>query len=459
MSGVLRVVAAVLFAGVLSLGIMAQSPVPAVEVFNQVSVNGMVTVASVFNEGPGWIVIHADNGEGRPGPIVGYRAINDGWSYNVDVMVDAAGVTPTLFAMLHADTNEIGVYEFGQVEGADGPVRVNDAVVTPPFQVELIRAFDQYVEMNTLKIAAVVTQQDGFIVIHQDNGEGRPGPVIGYAPVTAGANLDVEVTLDGEITRRLFPMMHVDTGVAGEYEFGTVEGADTPVFVDGVMAVMGITSNTPTLHVPDQIVTDSVYVASVTLDGPGWVVIHQDNGEGRPGPVIGAGLIEAGTTTGLSVSVDAAGVTPILFPMLHVDTGVAGEYEFGTVEGTDGPVRVDDAVLTFPIQAAPAITYSGTLSTLTLMVDAALIDAQGWLVIHADDAGRPGAVLGYTPLVAGLNRAISVEVSEGAGSYFPMLHYDTGEPGSYEFGTVDGADGPVRVGDAVVTGPMTPVAE
>lgn len=313
--------------------------------------------------------------------------------------------------------------------------------------------------MNTLKIAAVVTQQDGFIVIHQDNGEGRPGPVIGYAPVTAGANLDVEVTLDGEITRRLFPMMHVDTGVAGEYEFGTVEGADTPVFVDGVMAVMGITSNTPTLHVPDQIVTDSVYVASVTLDGPGWVVIHQDNGEGRPGPVIGAGLIEAGTTTGLSVSVDAAGVTPILFPMLHVDTGVAGEYEFGTVEGTDGPVRVDDAVLTFPIQAAPAITYSGTLSTLTLMVDAALIDAQGWLVIHADDAGRPGAVLGYTPLVAGLNRAISVEVSEGAGSYFPMLHYDTGEPGSYEFGTVDGADGPVRVGDAVVTGPMTPVAE
>ena len=409
---------------------------------------------------PGWIVIHVDNGEGRPGPIAGYRAINDGWSYDVAVAIDASMATPTLFAMLHSDTNEIGVYEFGTVEGADGPVRVGDAVVTPPFNVELIRAFNQYIEMDTLYIAAVVTQQDGFIVIHQDNGEGRPGPVIGYAAVSAGSNVDVAVSLTGEATTRLFPMLHVDTGVAGEYEFGVVEGADGPVFVDGVMAVMGITTNTPTLTVPNQIVTDSVFVESVTLDGPGWVVIHQDNGEGRPGPVIGAGLIEAGTTTGLSVSVDAAGVTPVLFPMLHVDTGAAGEYEFGTVEGADGPVRVDDAVLTFPIQAAPAITYSGTLSTLTLTVDSALIDAQGWLVIHADNNGSPGPVLGFAPLVAGLNTNVTVEqMSEGGATVFPMLHYDTGEAGAYEFGTVDGADGPVRVGDAVVTGPMSPVTE
>jgi len=35
-----------------------------------------------------------------------------------------------------------------------------------------------------------------------------------------------------------------------------------------------------------------------------------------------------------------------------------------------------------------------------------------------------------------------------------MLHYDTGEAGVYEFNTVEGADGPVRVGDAVIVGPI-----
>jgi len=36
---------------------------------------------------------------------------------------------------------------------------------------------------------------------------------------------------------------------------------------------------------------------------------------------------------------------------LHVDTGEAGVYEFGEVEGADGPVMVNDGVLVFPINA------------------------------------------------------------------------------------------------------------
>ena len=143
--------------------------------------------------------------------------------------------------------------------------------------------------------------------------------------------------------------------------------------------------------------------------------------------------------------------------MLHVDTGEMGTYEFGTVEGADGPVFVNDAVLTFPINAAPSISYEGTLDGNTLTVDSALIDTQGWLVIHADNEGAPGAVLGQTPLVSDLNEHVAVTLDgDITETVFPMLHVDTGEMGVYEFGMVEGADGPVTVNDAVVTGPLTP---
>lgn len=435
---------------------------PSVTVADQVSTDGMVIISSIVSDGPGWLVIHADNGEGRPGPVIGYRAVNDGETESLAVSIDTSMATPTLFAMLHSDTGEVGVYEFGQVEGADGPVRVDDAVITPAFNAEILRAYDQYVDMGMVNVAAVVVSQDGFVVIHAAGENGGPGPVIGFAPVSAGTSTDVMVQVDeAAVTPTIFPMLHVDTGEAGTYEFGQVEGADGPVVIDGTVAVTGITVNQPSMRVPDQIVTDMVTAESVVSEGAGWLVIHAAGEEGGPGPVIGFAAVEAGTNTDVMVEVDPAGVTPTLFPMLHVDTGEAGAYEFGQVEGADGPVRVNDSVLVFPINAAPAIDLSeGRIDGEgTLMINWALIDAQGWLVIHADNGeGGPGPVIGYAPLAAGLNENIQVSL-DAAGiteTIFPMLHYDTGEAGVYEFGQVEGADGPVRVGDAVVVGPLTP---
>jgi hypothetical protein len=147
-------------------------------------------------------------------------------------------------------------------------------------------------------------------------------------------------------------------------------------------------------------------------------------------------------------------ITPVVYPMLHTDTGEEGVYEFGSVEGADGPVSVDGSVVTFPVNIAPSITISETsgLTGSTVIVDGALIDAAGWLVIHASNEGAPGPVLGQAPLKAGFNSNIAVEIdAEGAGSeVIPMLHYDTGEAGVYEFGSVEGADAPVMFGGAPV---------
>jgi hypothetical protein len=457
--GVIFIVLALLLT--MSAVIAQDEMIPSVTVSDQVSLDSTVTVADVVANGPAFIVIHKAGDDGGIGPVIGYQAVNQGHSVNVRVWIDASQATGTLFAMLHTDDGEVGVYEFGTVEGADAPVMVDGAPVTPGFAVELVRATDQLVADGTVTVANVVTAQDGFIVIHSDGG-GRPGPVLGYAPVTAGSNSDIVVTLEGDVTPVVFPMLHVDSGEVGVYEFGTVEGADGPVRVNDVVATFPITVGTPSMRVHDQIVfggeTVTVTAASVVSEGDGFLVIHSDGG-GSPGPVLGYAPVTAGTN--LNVAVELSGdITPIVFPMLHVDTGEAGVYEFGTVEGADGPVRVNDAVLTFPINIAPFIKYEGTLNGTTLTVSSAGIDAQGFLAIHSDNAGAPGPVIGYAPLNAGINNNIVVELDAApeSGIVFPMLHADTGAVGVYEFGTVEGADGPMRVNDTVVVGPLTPMA-
>ncbi|MAU09557.1 MAG: hypothetical protein CL607_07040 [Anaerolineaceae bacterium] len=427
---------------------------PSVTVADQVVTHDQVIIDEIYSEGPGFIVIHADN-EGSFGAVIGHRAINAGTSVNVAVDIDVTMATPVLYAMLHSDTGEMGVYEFGTVEGADGPVAVDGEVVTPDFNAAIISVYPQLIDMNTVHVHAATVAEDGFVVIHAGDAESF-GAVVGFAPISAGTTTSIDVPVEGLDTDYIWPMLHTDTGEMGTYEFGTVEGADGPIAIDGNVATMARFVGAPSVHVHDQIVTDTVTASSVVSEGPGWLVIHADN-DGAPGPVIGQTLVDAGTTANVVVEVDAMGVTPVLWPMLHVDTGEMGTYEFGTVEGADGPVFVNDAVLTFPINAAPSISYEGTLDGNTLTVDSALIDTQGWLVIHADNEGAPGAVLGQTPLVSDLNEHVAVTLDgDITETVFPMLHVDTGEMGVYEFGMVEGADGPVTVNDAVVTGPLTP---
>lgn len=441
-------------------------PSPTVEVSDQVVLNNHVNVARVYSEGPGFIVIHVQ-AEGQIGGGAGFKAVHAGWNTNVWVDIDPALATPTMYAMLHVDDGEVGTYEFGTVEGADGPVVVDGAPVTPEFKVELIAANPQFLD-GTFTVSNVVTQQDGFIVIHSEQ-DGKPGPVLGVAPITAGNNANVAVTLEGS-TSRVWPMIHVDTGEIGTYEFGTVEGADGPVVINNVVATTPV-STVPTIVMNDQIAVygDGMDVAmapvvtaeAVLSQGPGFLVIHQDN-EGKPGPVAGVAPVADGFNADVAVELDPALVTPVLWPMLHVDDGEVGTYEFGTVEGADAPVTVDGNVVTFAINAAPSFTVGGGgLSDNHLRIDSVLIDEAGWLVIHSSVNGAPNVPLAIFQLNKGWNRNFDADLDfasvEGASTteVFPMLHYDTNELGVYEFGTVEGADAPVSVGGNVVVGPVS----
>jgi hypothetical protein len=369
--------------------------------------------------------------------------------------------------MLHVDDSELGVYEFGTVEGADEPILVNDAPVNPPFNVNIISGWDQFVEDGSVTIASVTSQVDGWLVVHSGDAA-TFGGVLGQTQIPAGTTTDVVVELSGDLTDVVWPMLHVDDGTAGTYEFDGSSGFDNPVVVNGQVASTPIWT-VPHVRVLDQIVmhgdgmdmggTPTVTVQSALCESACFVVIHQE-ADGSFGGVAGVSEpLPAGLSTNFRIELDPAMVTPRLWPMLHVDDGAVGTYEFDGSSGLDNPVAVDGEVVAFPINASPAMVFSdqalGEGGTVT--VRNALIDAPGWLVIHAVD----GAVLGQQLLHPGANWNISIAIDPAlAGEMVqPMLHYDTGEAGVYEFGSVEGADLPTSVAGNIVVAPLNITAE
>ncbi|AFV22228.1 hypothetical protein Mpsy_0015 [Methanolobus psychrophilus R15] len=137
---------------------------PGVVVTDQPIVNDTVTVDEVVSDGPGWIVIHADE-EDAPGLVIGYSPVDDGVNENITVEIENA--TEILHAMLHIDADEIGVYEF---PGPDIPAEVDGEVVNVPFNVTEIPMEEQ--EQVGLDLVA-----EGFTapvgLTSPDDGSGR----------------------------------------------------------------------------------------------------------------------------------------------------------------------------------------------------------------------------------------------------------------------------------------------
>ncbi|HEC23774.1 MAG TPA: hypothetical protein ENI95_12750 [Chloroflexi bacterium] len=91
----------------------------------------------------------------------------------------------------------------------------------------------------------------------------------------------------------------------------------------------------------------------------------------------------------------------------------------------------------------------------TVTIARVVSDTPGWLVIHADNEGAPGPILGFAPVEAGENTDVVVEIdaSRATETLYAMLHVDAGTAGEFEF--PDGEDVPARDAEGnVVTPPF-----
>lgn len=76
-------------------------------------------------------------------------------------------------------------------------------------------------------------------------------------------------------------------------------------------------------------------------------------------------------------------------------------------------------------------------------------ESDAWIVIHADNNGKPGAILGQSKIQAGANTNVEVDIniSKVTPTLYAMLHTDAGIVGTFEF---PGADTPVQEEGTVV---------
>jgi len=171
------------------------SVTPSVTVSDQAISGDSVVIAEVISEGPGWLVIHAQ-ADGKPGPILGYSAVAAGANENVSVQIETAKATETLYAMLHMDAGEAGVFEFP--EGPDGPVTVDGKVVTPPFSVSGLAAAEASISLaQNADLGMIMVDAEGFtLYLFLRDEQGGPSTCYGDCE----ANWPPVLASDGEVT-------------------------------------------------------------------------------------------------------------------------------------------------------------------------------------------------------------------------------------------------------------------
>ncbi len=95
-----------------------EQPVPApvtaqasLTVSSQSLVGDEIVVDNLYLDKPGYLVIHKD-ADGKPGPVIGHSDLLSGEKNNSKVSIDASQAGTKVFAMLHYDDDNDGVYGF-----------------------------------------------------------------------------------------------------------------------------------------------------------------------------------------------------------------------------------------------------------------------------------------------------------------------------------------------------------
>ncbi|MBX3566684.1 MAG: hypothetical protein KF914_01415 [Rhizobiaceae bacterium] len=105
---------------------------------------------------------------------------------------------------------------------------------------------DQDVSAGTVTAEKVTAESNGWLVVHRTGSEMKPGPVVGYAPLKAGDNMDVTAILQEDVKAgdMLMLMVHSEAGGTrtGVYEYTLGAKEDGPVRVDDKLVMTVITA-------------------------------------------------------------------------------------------------------------------------------------------------------------------------------------------------------------------------
>jgi hypothetical protein len=200
----------------------------------------------------------------------------------------------------------------------------------------------------------------------------------------------------------------------------------------------------PSVFASRQVLDDDgqVIVDQIVALQDGWVVIYVDD-DGRKGAILGFSPIAKGTYESVVVSVDPLQAGDALHIGFHTDEGEIGTFEY---PGSDQPLEhegllVEDQIRIDNRATIPEISVSDQeiLEDGIVTVDYVAATRPGWLGLHIDEGGRPGAMAAYAPVEAGINENLALVVNwrEATGQLHAVLYEDSGKSGSFEEESID----------------------
>lgn len=196
----------------------------------------------------------------------------------------------------------------------------------------------------------------------------------------------------------------------------------------------------PNLVVSDQPLDEEgiILVESVTVLEPSWVVVHAER-DGQVGEVLGETAVATGTNSDIEVAIDPLQATDRLTAMIHVDAGREGTFDF---PGEDNPLLEEGLTIaqSFAIDRQmqlPEIQGSDqeVLEDGLVRIDSVRSPGPGWVVIHAQEEGAIGSILGVSFVEAGLTEDVVIRIPwrEGTPTLYAMVHEDVGREQRFDF--------------------------
>ena len=109
-----------------------------------------------------------------------------------------------------------------------------------------VEAMDQDVSGGTVTADKVIAPANGWLVVHRTDGEMKPGPVVGYASLKEGENMDVSAILQEDVAagEMLMLMVHGEDGgmSTGVFEYTLGAKEDGPIKPDGNLVMTVVTA-------------------------------------------------------------------------------------------------------------------------------------------------------------------------------------------------------------------------
>ncbi len=195
----------------------------------------------------------------------------------------------------------------------------------------------------------------------------------------------------------------------------------------------------PLVTVEDQVLAEDgrLTIQNAQLPQDGWLAIHTQQ-NGILGDIISFAPLAAGSNDNIELQIDPLHATDTLAITVHADTGTTGIFDF---PGDDAPLESEGNAYT----ATFAITRQFSLPTITIsdqtigedgvvVVENVHALEAGWLLIHADEDGALGDVLGLTRIEAGDNENVPITIRWREGTTFvhALLVTDNGRINQYD---------------------------